>query len=750
MQTAAHNRFNRTWRAWFGASVSAGALCMFATAAHAQEAAGATPQPAAQQADTPASDLGTIVITASKRPENLQRAAIAVTALTSQALESRGIVDAGQLAGIAPGIQFQPSFVLLTYIRGIGNYSVQPATDQSIAYNVDGNYVSRPYGMPSILFDLNRIELVRGPQGTLQGRNAIAGSVNLVSNRPSKDFEARVAGSFGNYSAITTEGMINVPLGEVGAIRLSAASSDHDGYVKGGFLDGDTKGARARLLLTPAPRLEVLLTAEYTTRDEKGPGYSICPPGSPDAGCVGVKWRPWGGTPGQGTSEEQSVKEANYVKSRNYSYYGEINYDLGFGTLTWAPSYRNIYYRNHTSFSHYFGFAPAVHDALHQEEVRIASKASSPISWVAGLYWGRQKSREQNYFTSGVPPYITTNEPGFPELGHVFFKNDIDRYVYRSQAAFAQVLAPITDGLRIMLGGRYTEDKKTEQARDGLVYPGPVLVAVPTSAKQTLHKFTYKAGVEFDVTPTAMLYANYSTGFKSGGVNGVPNSDVLPRTFNPEEIKAMQGGIKSRWLDNKLQINAEAFHYDLKGYQTSALIFDPVTGVLFGGTVNSQKAEFYGAELESSLLVTRDDRFDVSLAYLHAEHKKFEIPQSGTNLSGKPVSNAPKFTLTGNYAHTFRFESGANLVAHVETRYESKQWVDYRLAPGTLQHSFWRHSADLTFNSADDRWSIGAFIRNITNDGALMHAIPGFLLGQYTVGLAYPPRTYGVRASAKF
>lgn len=761
MQTYTRLRSIRTGRTWQKGIISAAILCALSTPslAQAQDAkdngdvsgTSGDSQSGADSSSAKAPDkLGEIIVTASKRPENLQKAAISVTALNSMALETRGIVDAAQLAGIAPGIQFQPSFVLLAYIRGIGNYSVQPATDQSIAYNVDGNYLSRPYAMPDILFDLSQIELVRGPQGTLQGRNAIAGSINLVTNRPKHEFEARAGASFGNYGLITTEAMINVPLGNSAALRLSAASNGHNGYVDGGFLNGDTKGARARLLVEPASNLEILLSADYSSRDEKGPGYSICPPGSPDAGCVGVAWKPWGGTPGQGTSATESVPEPNYVKSRNYSFYGEVNWDLGFGTLTWAPSYRNIYYRNHTSFSHYFGFAPAVHDELFQQELRIVSKPGSPISWVAGLYYGRQQSREQNYFTSGVPPYISTNEPGFPELGHVFFKNDIDKYVYRSVAAFGQVLVPVADHFRIMLGGRYTEDKKSENARDGLVYPGPTLVEVATSADLSLHKFTYKIGAEFDVAPNAMIYANYSTGFKSGGVNGVPNDDVLPRTFAPEEIKSVQGGLKGRFIDDRLQINAEAFHYDLTGYQTSALLFDPVTGILLGGTVNSQKDEFYGGELESTLLVTPADRLDMSFSYLHAVHKKFEIPQSGVNLSGKQVSNAPKFTFTGNYAHTFEFANGGNLVAHVETRYESEQWVDYRLAPGTLQPAYWRHSADLTYNSADARWSIGAFIRNISNNGALMHAIPGAILGQYTLGLAYPPRTYGIRASAKF
>jgi iron complex outermembrane receptor protein len=217
--------------------------------------------------------------------------------------------------------------------------------------------------------------------------------------------------------------------------------------------------------------------------------------------------------------------------------------------------------------------------------------------------------------------------------------------------------------------------------------------------------------------------------------------------FSPETIKAIQAGVKSRFLDNRVQINAEAFHYDLDGYQTSFLLPGP-GGLLIGGSVNAQNAELYGAELEASFVLSQSDRLDIAPAYLHAEHKKFLIPATGTDLSNKPMSNSPQFTLTGNYSHRFALTTGAGVTAHVETHYESSQWADFRLTPGTHVPSFWRHSADVTYNPSGDRWTVGAFIRNITNDGSLMHAVGG--LGLYTVGMPYPPRTFGARVTANF
>jgi iron complex outermembrane receptor protein len=246
-----------------------------------------------------------------------------------------------------------------------------------------------------------------------------------------------------------------------------------------------------------------------------------------------------------------------------------------------------------------------------------------------------------------------------------------------------------------------------------------------------------------------MLYANYSTGFKAGGVNGVPNANVLPITFEPERIKAFQGGIKSRFLDGRLQLNGEVFHYDLRGFQTVGLALDPATGILFGGTINAQRAKLYGGELEVTARPTANDQIDAAFTYLHARHTLFELPTAGLSLSGRPMSNSPPFTFTGNYTHTFDLEKGS-VDLHLMTRFEDNQWVDFRLQPGAFQKAFWRHSADVTYTSEGGGWSIGAFVQNITNNGALLHSVPGAVLGQFTLGLAYPPRTYGVRASANF
>ena len=691
--------------------------------------------------------LGEVVVTASKREENLQRAALSITALGADDLESRAVTDAGQLAGLAPGVQIQPYFILLTYMRGVGNFSAQPAVDQSIAYNVDGIYLDRPYAVPNILFDLERVELLRGPQGTLQGRNSTGGSLDFITARPTKDFAAQVSLTAGNYSLLSTEGMLNLPLGESTALRLSAASSEHDGYMKNGFGDSNANGARARFLATPTSELEILVTGEYTRRDENGPTNSPCPPGSVDAACAGVRWDPFAGTPGQGTDPVRNMDEPNMLQAESSALYAEINYDLDFGVLTWVPAYRYHKYRNLQSYSQTFGFYPAVHDHMHSQELRLASAQASPVKWVIGAYFGRQNTQEKLYFTTGIEPYITVDEPGFPSIGHVSYRNDVDGYVYRSQSLFGQVSVPLSERFRLVGGLRYTEDKKSLHGRVSIVVPGPSEVGVNTQARQALDKLTYKAGVEYDLTPEILTYANVSTGFKSGGVNAVPPTSGLPATFQPENNTAYQTGFKGRFLNDRLQVNTEAFYYNYRGYLASAFGVTP-EGVLVALNVNSQKARMYGGEIETAFLVTPRDRLDVSLAALSAKYKEFVIPSAGLSLTGMPMQNAPGLTVTTNYTRTFPLVRGGDIAAHVEVRYESDQWVDYRMSAGSYQPGFWRESADVTYNSADDKWSVGAFIRNISNNGAIMTAING--VGTQELAYPYAPRTYGVRVTSQF
>jgi iron complex outermembrane receptor protein len=689
--------------------------------------------------------LAEVIVTSTKRAENLQKTDASITVLSENELQERNIFDPGQLNGLVPGVSIQPSFILLTYIRGLGNYSSQPGVDQSVAYNVDGIYITKPYGMPTILFDLGQVEMLRGPQGTLQGRNAVAGSIDLISARPSNDFESRVSLGLGNYHAVNTEGMVNIPLAEGYDLRISGATAEHEGYFGNGFGDQNVAGGRIRFLASPTPDFQALITGEYTQKNNKGETYSPCPPGSTAAqGCAGIAWNPWAGTPGQPSN--------NLLYSNNSAIYANISYNFNFATLTWIPNYRQWFYENNQSLSTAFGYAPAVKDKMHSEEVRLASNPGSRIAWVAGVSYALEwEPGEENYFTSEDVPNLTLNQPGFPPVENVYYKNDVYKYTYQSNAVFAHASVPLlVDKFRFVGGARYTVDKKFDAGNTGVLVPAPVtgapvVSAVDTGGSLKTARWTYKAGLEFDVGSEKMLYANVSSGYKAGGVNGVPpGSNILP-TFAPETITAYQAGFKSRWLDDRLQVNTEAFYYNYGGFQTS---FFAVTsgGVLVGATTNSQKARLYGGEIEAAFLATPVDTVSLALTGLSAVYTEFVIPQNGSNLNGFQMQNAPPATVTANYSHTFKFANGASLVPHVEVHYEGGQWVDYRHSPGSYTAAHTRDSADMTYNLPNGHYLITAYVENFTNNDTLLVANAG--LGPYDLGEPYPPRTFGLRFTA--
>ena len=193
-------------------------------------------------------------------------------------------------------------------------------------------------------------------------------------------------------------------------------------------------------------------------------------------------------------------------------------------------------------------------------------------------------------------------------------------------------------------------------------------------------------------------------------------------------------------------MNTEAFYYNYDGFQTSFFAATS-SGVLVGGTTNSQTARLYGAELEVAYRLTPVDELTVGLTGLSAVYTKFVIPQNGSNLSGYDMQNAPPLTFTGNYSHTFRLANGGSLVPHFDAHFEGGQWTDYRQSAGSYSPAHWRDDADLTYKSADDHYSIGLFVENITNNAALLVANSG--LGPYQLAEPYPPRTFGVRVTAK-
>ena len=678
--------------------------------------------------------LGVIVVTAQRHEENLQDVPISITTLSQDDLSTRGIVSAQDMQGLLPGVDFQPNNDLFVSVRGIGTFNLQPGVDSAVAYTVDGNYIAHPAQLPTLLYDLDHVEVLRGPQGTLFGRNANAGAINFITNRPTDEFEVHGAVGFGNYDLLHTEVAINAPIAEGFAIRASGATQRHDPYLDDGHNDEDQVAARLRALIEPSENVSLLVTLDYNHREDNNIGVSECPPNAVEAACANVRWDPFDGN--------DNPNPDDYSVVETWGAYAQLDVQLGdFATLTYIPTYResNLGYITTPTYP-YVGTID--NDSLHTEEVRLASLPNSPIDWVVGAYYSRERADR-------VITYYWPNGPIPRDANNVINFFNVDYYESESYAAFAQVTVPLTDALRLTGGIRYTDESKTSRGTAN-AYAGtianPVLVSIRTDNDTSDERVTWRAGVEFDATPDNLLYASVSTGFKSGGVSQADPSIALPTTYGPETITAYQVGSKNRFLDGRLQINAEFFYYDYSGFQTLLPSFQP-SGLLYFLTVNSQKARFFGGEIEATWLVTPHDQIDGSIALLDAEFTKFIVGPN--DFSGNEPAHAPAYTINLGYQHTFDFANGGALTARAESRVVDNNYVSPDNFPGGRVSTYIQSNANLTYEGSSGGWSVTAWIRNIENNGIIYNANPPGTQ-PFTLGYLLPPRTFGVTVRAGF
>ncbi|HEU4627020.1 MAG TPA: TonB-dependent receptor [Steroidobacteraceae bacterium] len=683
-------------------------------------------------AQTAGEGLQEITVTARKVTENLQDANVSITAVSGDSLANDGIKDLLDLESQLPGVRFSESGLSSILIRGVGTVNNQPGVDSAVLYSQDGTYMSHLQALPPMMFDIERIEVVRGPQGTLYGRNSNGGSLNIITNRPVlNEMRASAAATFGNYDAIDTNVMLNVPLGEKVAVRAAVATDKSDPYFDDGSEGTDNWAARLRMLVAPSDNFDVLATLEYSKIDDTGVGISYCPPRSDKPACAGYPWRPYAGfgAPGTfGTPEGQRGENPNYLTRDNYSAYVELNYRTSWATLTSLTNYHKYDMSNRYVWDYATDYRPIHKDKFYTQEIRLASQSDAKFSWVTGLFYAREKLNTLEYFDYNQRPGVRLRIPN----GTV-----------ESEAIFGDVTIPVTSALSVVAGARYTYERKdTPGLSTAYDSTGTIPTTVATGDTPLTEKRpTWKGGITYKWAPDSMLYATVSNGFKSGGVNQVPAGIGLVEVYGPEKILAYQLGSKNRFLENRLQVNGEAFYYEYDNYQAITTARDPrgfFPGSFFT-TINVQNAIFYGAEFESSARVFTGGQLDLALTLLHAE---FEL---GSNRPG----NAPKYTIGAAYQHIFNLANGGELRAKIDSQYVPGNYTSNNNFAASYQEAYTRTGANVSYLFPGRAWKIGAFVLNLEDkavirQGQLPTSRPGdnaFLM---------PPRQYGVSFEYNF
>jgi iron complex outermembrane receptor protein len=740
-----------------------------------------TPLAAHAQDPAPQSvSLEEVVVTAQRREENLQKAALAVSAVAGDALTRASVTQATDLTRLVPAIQVAPaaSFTQI-YLRGVGTFGANAFAEQGVAFNLDGVYLSRPAAPAGLFYDLERIEVLKGPQGTLYGRNATGGAVNVITAKPKLgETGGNLAAEYGNFNAVKASGAVNLPLGQSAALRVAGQYAKHDGYFSDGYDDEDTKAIRAQLRFQPEGPVEVLFSADYADVGGMGSGGTIMPlvggdarlgPSDPRVLAAYQARMPTAPVP------QLIAKNDGYQNNKFQGASVTVNADLGFARLTVIPAWRktDLDFRSYAS-----SFLIDVIEKSEQTslEVRLAGD-TGPLTWVLGGYgFSEDVDADQLFDQASNASYIRS------------------RLETASLAAFGQATWSVSDRFRLNGGLRYTKDNKQQDSYAesrpfvGFVPPGfpafiPIIAVIPTTATSDIDfkKTTWKAGLEYDLAERSLLYASAATGYKSGvlfAANGKNFSD-------PEELTAYTIGSKNRFLDNRLQLNIETFYWDYKDQQISHLgpvqVATTPGGTIYGPlfkTENAGKATIYGAEAELMFQLTAHDLFTANLQYLHAQYDDLKYQAYSTtgpapaigcstalssqtgasaaakiynvDCSGRPVVNAPKYVVNLGYEHSFPLSSGAKIVVGADVRLESSRYLSVDFLEAGRQGRYRMSNARATYETADGRYAFTAYVNNIEDEVVLANSLQSPAKAGVIYNQIRPPRTYGLRVTGTF
>ncbi len=759
-------------------------------AAHAQDGAG-------EQANQ--RDDNVIVVTANKREQDLQDVAGSVTAFSQDDLDKKGYSNVAGAQESTPNLNFSVQSagqnVARVTLRGVGTETLVGGGDPGVALHIDGVYVGRNSAAAGDIFDVERLEVLRGPQGTLYGRNATGGSINIITKKPQDEFEGFVDATYGNYNALRLRGAINVPVSDNISARLTMYSDSHDGYIDNLVEnardpdDKDTQGARLQLLWKSDSGNEILLRGyinkyggvgpgsrylgrDISTANGYAPGYLVGISGGPappaGAPIVTDLYNNVTTTAGASvlplpTDLHQVRKDApefldQVIKGVDLDASFSLSDDILFKSLSSYQTNNNeilvdadgselpIETRQRENRAKQFS-----------QEFNLISQSESPFQWILGAYYYHEELTEEfeTLTPAGLLPVTFPLPPGAVPGGGGTRQFRSTSHTVDSYALFAQLSYEITDRFTITGGIRHTwDDKSQSRATGGLVdltnnfrfrgggATGPL---APDSGSTSFSEFTYRLTADYKITDDNLLFASYSRGYKSGGFDfngGQIDSAGEQVAYNPEFVNAIEVGSKNKFFDGAVLLNLTGFHYDYKDLQVFRLTaFGPLTD-------NAAQSTIWG--IEGEFVFSPSDRFnlDASFGYLDATYDEYTIDIPPTDFSGNRLNYAPKWTAHIGAEYTAPVGDN-NLVARVDWSYKSDTFFDRANTDLDTQEAYSLVNARLRFDA--EEWYVDLFGRNIFDKeyvtGQLIN--PPFSCGCRTINVG-APATYGVTFGAKF
>ena len=696
-----------------------------------------TSSPGVQQIGAAGAELTEIVVTAEKVESTAQRTAASLDVVDSAALARQQIVEFKDLNSLLPNAQIVPVVNSLQItIRGIGSDFIDPRADPGVAASLNGLYFDRPLPNGFAFLDVARVEVLNGPQGTLYGRNAAAGALNIVTNMPSVDkFSGMAQVTYGALNEKDFTAVLNIPIADTFAFRIAYQRNRRDGYNGDYYDDVDSDTTRVSARWTPTDKLSVYLESDYLQTGGHGAvSTAWACPGAVPWSTYYPKACSTTGIPG---SEPDTGQTATFVASDQV----HVDYNFDWVKLTSISGFVGTHQRYYNLPNGILFNETEIANSLdYSQEFRLSGYDNAAhrggFAWQAGAY----------YFDSSGNYNLNLNSPAFgpptvftalPQL---------------AVAGFAQASYGLTDALRVTAGARYTEDHKGLTDSAG-------------SIETRSNRVTYKGGLEYDLASDKMLYANVSTGYVAGGVNGgslslpVPEGVASP-TFKPETITAYEVGSKNRFLDNRLQLNGDFYYYDFHNYQLTNPAFlnnNPLANVLVIDNVG--QVTTYGFELNVDFAITAEDRLSAAVTRAHGTFGALNIVTAGGNPvtgfypsvvtapDGSPLVNLPEWSALLGYQHTWSLNGGSSIDFSVNSKISDK----YPLIVGSYaqddtQRAYTMTDASVSYHWPSNRYVLRGWVKNIENSPVDTY---GQLAGFHNYGIL-PPRTYGLTVTANF
>lgn len=665
----------------------------------------AAPAPAADATTAPpegasnGQDLGVITVTAQRRSENLQRVPIAINVVSGEQMENRGADSINNLAAVVPNLNVTGSFNSNIYVRGVGANNASSNNEPSVAVYVDGVYMPSNVGLRAFPFNhIQRLEVLKGPQGTLFGRNATAGVIQFITPDPKHEFSGDVSAGYGNYDTLDATAYVTGGLTPIVAADLAIQVEDQRGNWGYNYnfntpiFHHKNAAIRSKWLLTPSPSTRITVAVDYSRyRSDGGNNYLV--PGS-----IGIDKF----TTNRGHFVASGVP--NISDNNQYGAMMRIDQDLGDVLhLASISSYRKVW--GHWRVDNDLGPLPLVQVDNYNtgdyftEELQLSNRNPGRISWIAGAFlYGNEVYGSDPQLNTG-----TNTAQGYRAMYGV--------QQTHSYSAFGQATAELVAGTKLTLGLRYTDETLKTQGRT--LGPTGAIVAGPFKGSIHFNPWTWRVALDHQFGPDVLGYVSYNRGFKSGGYN-LSTPGGAP--FFPETLDAYEAGIKSQFLDRRVRLNIGAFYYNYRNLQVAI-----VPG---GGSqifTNAAKARNYGLDATLEVAATRNLRLSAGLGLLNAKYLDYANAQGFTilgvpfpiaNAKGATLPYAPRVSANFNIDYHVPLATG-ELTATAGAAYTSKTFITPDM--GLTRPAYTLVSATLEWKSHAG-WGVRLWGKNLLNE----------------------------------